>query len=342
MPVEYLENRRAQLERIFFYGSVIVVPIGLTLNIIQIKIFSRKDFEKSNIGFLMKIFVYFDTVALVWSFIIFQYLPLIGYDLSIISNLTCCTFYYTSRIIQEIPLFIQAFISFINYLGVNYQSKFLYFKNKTNLYISFVTIIILISLINIPNVFRELVDQRDDQNILMLSDGNFNNNNIHNKSCLSSSDLFHIISNSETALLRSILPLLFITILNVLNIKTIMRSKRELNLDLKREKRFAYVLACLCILYLIFNLPLSCVQIVEIIYKNKLFLIGSPTTTYEANKNIIKIEFIYDCARAWAFIYYGMGFFVNITFNKIFRKNFKTIFIRDSIDLRVRERITFI
>lgn len=337
MEDEYsFENNRNILEKIFLYGSLIVVPIGVLLNIIQIKVFSRKDFEKSNIGFLMKIFVFFDTIALIWSFIIFQYLPLIGLDLSLISDFTCISFYYISRIIQEIPLFIQAFISFINYLSVNYQSKFLYFKNKLNLYYSFIIIIIIISILNIPNLFRQL------KNEIIIADGNFNNN-VNNKSCSASSGLFHIISNSETALLRSILPLLFITTLNILNVKTIVKSKRELNLDLKREKRFAYVLGCLCVLYLIFNLPLSCLQIIEIIYKNNLvnFTENQANIVTSSSKKAIRIEFFYECARAWAFVYYGMGFFVNISFNKVFRKNFRHIFQKERPS-RNRERITFI
>ncbi len=111
------------------------------------------NFIKVSIGFMMKTFVIFDTIALVWSFVIFQYLPSIGLDPSIMSSFTCHTFFYISRIIQEIPLFIQAFISFINYLGVCYQSKFLYLKKKFNLYISFMVIILFISFVNIPNMF---------------------------------------------------------------------------------------------------------------------------------------------------------------------------------------------
>ncbi len=307
---EYLEWNRMIIENIFFYGSVVFVPIGVILNAIQIKVFSSKDFEKSNIGFQMKTFVIFDTIALVWSFVIFQYLPSIGLDPSIMSAFTCHTFYYTSRIIQEIPLFIQAFISFINYLGVCYQSKFLFFKKKFNLYISFMVIIFFISFLNIPNMFRELKNEKT------LSDGNIYISN-SNKTC-ASIGLFHIISSSETALFRSILPLLIITILNILNIKSIFRSKRDLNLDLKREKRFAYILGFLCILYLIFNLPLACIQIAEIFYTD-IFKNSNPT-------KIITIELIYDICRAWAFVYYGVGFFVNILFNKLFRKNFRSMF----------------
>ena len=258
----------------------------------------------------MKTFVIFDTIALVWSFAIFQYLPSIGLDPSIISSFTCHTFYYTSRIIQEIPLFIQALISFINYLGVCYQSKFLYLKKKLNLYISFTIIILFISFVNIPNMFRELKNEKT------LSDGNIYNSN-SNKTCVSVG-LFHIISNSETALFRSILPLLVISILNILNIKTIFRSKRDLNLDLKREKRFAFVLVCLSILYLVFNLPLACIQITDIFYTDVFININS--------KNLITIELIYDISRAWAFVYYGIGFFVNISFNRLFRKNFILLF----------------
>jgi hypothetical protein len=323
---ENLNHKKDIIDAVFFYSSIIIVPIGFVLNIIQIKVFSSKDFEKLNIGFLMKIFVYFDTLALVWSFLIFQYLPSIGLDPALFSNLSCHTFYYISRTIQEIPSFIQAFISFINYLSVNHSKKpiYIYFKDKCNLKLSFTAIILIISLLNIPNMFRELKNEKS------ISDGNFNFK--LNKSCVSKSVLFQIISTSETAILRSILPLFFITLISVLNIKALIQSKNYLNMNLKREKRFGFVLACMCILYLIFNLPLSIVQLTEVIYKLK---------SKNDSKYLINIEFIYDLTRAWAFIYNGMGFFVNITFNKIFRKNFIQIFLCKPAENTSHFRVTF-
>ena len=323
---EDLKYKKEIIDNVIFYSSIIIVPIGFVLNILQIKVFSSKDFEKLNIGFLMKIFVYFDTLALVWSFVIFQYLPSIGLDPALFSNLSCQTFYFISRIIQEIPLLIQAFISLINYLSVNHSNKsiYIYLKNKCNLKLSFTVLIVIISLLNIPNMFRELKNEKS------ISDGNFNFKT--NKSCVSKSGLFHTISTSETALLRSILPLFFITIINILNIKALIQSKNYLNMDLKREKRFAFVLACMCILYLIFNLPLSIAQLTEVIYRLK--------SKYDS-EYLINIEFIYDLTRAWAFIYYGMGFFVNITFNKIFRKNFIQIFLCKPVENTSHFRVTF-
>lgn len=306
----YLAWNKNIIEDVFFYSSVVLVPVGVVLNGLQIKVFSAKDFKKCNFGFLMKAYVIFDTFALVWSFVIFQYMPLIGLDPSTISHFSCYTFYYVSRIIQEIPLFMQAFISLVNYLGVCYQSKFTCLKKKSNLFISFCLTVLFISFINIPNVFRELKMEKT------LSDGNiFSSSN--NKTCVSVG-LFHIISSSETALLRSVLPVMFISILSVLNIKAITKSKRDLRLDLKREKRFAYVLTFLAFLYLIFNLPLACIQIIEIIYVD-IVKTATPRT-------IITIEMVYDVCRAWAFVYYGVGFFGNILFNKIFRKNFCKLF----------------
>jgi hypothetical protein len=103
-------------------------------------------------------------------------------------------------------------------------------------------------------------------------------------------------------------------------------------MDLKREKKFAFVLACMCVLYLIFNLPLSIAQLTEVIYKLKL---------KHDSEYLINIEFIYDLTRAWAFIYYGMDFFVNITFNKIFRKNFIQIFLCKPVENTLNYRATF-
>ena len=240
---DYLTWNRNMIENIFFYGSCLFVPVGIVLNGIQIKVFSAKNFGKCNFGFLMKVYVIFETIALIWSFVIFQYFPSIGLNPSIISKFSCYTFYYVSRIIQEIPLFLQTFISFINYLSVCHRTKFLSLHQKFNLIFSFCLIILFISLINIPNIFRELKIETT------LSNGNlFSSNNTI--TCVSIG-LFHIVSSSETALLRSILPISFISVLSILNIKKITKLKRALHLDLTKEKRFAYVLAFwrVCILF---------------------------------------------------------------------------------------------
>jgi hypothetical protein len=36
----------------YYYGTGIIVPIGLALNLLQFIIFMNKDFEKDNFGFL--------------------------------------------------------------------------------------------------------------------------------------------------------------------------------------------------------------------------------------------------------------------------------------------------
>ena len=39
-------------ERIYFYESTVMVPIGLLLNILQIIVFKSKSFKNLNIGFI--------------------------------------------------------------------------------------------------------------------------------------------------------------------------------------------------------------------------------------------------------------------------------------------------
>ena len=58
---------------------------------------------------------------------------------------------------------------------------------------------------------------------------------------------------------------------------------------------------------------MACIQITDIFYTDVFININS--------KKLITIELIYDISRAWAFVYYGIGFFVNISFNRLFRKN---------------------
>lgn len=90
------------LNRVYFYGSVLVVPIGLTLNILQFIVYMSKDFKKANIGFLMRIYTVSESIALFWGNVVYLYLPSIEYDLSKVSFIFCFLDHFLLRVFIEI------------------------------------------------------------------------------------------------------------------------------------------------------------------------------------------------------------------------------------------------
>ena len=108
-------------------------------------------------------------------------------------------------------------------------------------------------------------------------------------------------------------------ILDYLTIKTLFLSKKKISKDLARQKRFAIVLLILDIVFFIFNVPLSCTEILEVVYQNILF--------YSSNdKNTIAIiNLLHAFSNTLAFLYYLAPFFINLLFNHLFREELSSI-----------------
>lgn len=291
------------VERIFFYTSICLVPFGTILNFLQVIVFSTKDFKKSNIGFLMNILTFLETIALIWSIFIFKYLPLIGINVSSYSDYACVLFVYFVRIIQELPLYYQAFISFINFTSVAYPAKYKSFCKKKNFIFCLIGIIIFTLIANIPNLFRNIISQNVTKNVSTT------------QICIATNET-DLISSIDFSLFRFFVPFIILIALNTLSVRKLIKLRSNLNLSLKKEIRFAKILFVLVWLFCLFNLPLSIVVIVQIVYQ---YFMNSNSSQLDS------INFLIDITRLLAWSYYGFGFLINIGFNRIFRKSFLNI-----------------
>ena len=282
--------------QMYFYGAVVIVPCGFLLNFVQYIVYSHKNFQKSNIGFLMKLLTAAETLALIWNILVFRYLRLIGLDLSLVSNFSCAIFYFMARTVQETPFFFQAFIAFVNYLSVSCPSKYLVFKKSGNLWLCFILIVAVVSFINIPNTFRYL-SENSNQTL---------NCNI--------SYQMNILSTIEFSLMRNVVPLVLMSIMNALTIRALINPRVLLNFSIRNEIKFAKTILMLGVVFILFGLPFSLTQIALIVYEF-VYNFSQDSVTF------IHVSFISDCARIWAFSYYGMGCFISVLFNKLFRKS---------------------
>jgi len=281
---------------VYLYGSIFFVPVGLTLNLIQLMVFNGKDFRKnkSNMGFLMKVFVVADSMALFWNFVIYQ--STIGLNISLFSSVTCSLFLHFSLTIQQLPLFFQAFITFINYLSVVYPSKYAKLNKKKNFAFCFLLIVCLVILVNALSSLRYL-------------------KTINQRTTCDSTYLINLTTTIQTALFRFFFPFLLISVLNFLTLRRMINSKCIFHISLVNERRFAFVIEILGFIFIFFNFPFFLLQFVHSILEYVFHY------SFDSNM-MVNIRFGIELSRAFAWLYYGIGFFINITFNKIFRKNF--------------------
>jgi hypothetical protein len=295
MSIQTYTDYTSQITKsVYFYSTTIVVPMGLILNFIQFLIFLRKDFEKGSFGFLMNSFIVTDSLALIFSFVIYLYLPQIGYNISIYSQIYCALFIYVIRVFQEIPLYFQAYISFCNYLNVSNFTRFVRLDKKLYHILCFTLITVLITVFNFPNAFR----------VLQIKNSS--------KTCYKS-PLVDVTITLEYSILRSILPFILINTLNLLTFKTILNSRIRLNRSIEKEIRFAKILIISGLFFILFNLPAAIADITLNVYRYA--YLYSSNTYFMLTLNLIN-----NLTRSFSYIYYGIGFFINLFFNNKFRK----------------------
>jgi len=228
-------------------------------------------------------------------------LPLIDFSLALVSPFTCFIFKWISRILQQVPLYTQALITLLNFLRVKYPRRFFFLNKKINIIYIMILMLIFEGIVNIPNLFQYIKYQNNN-----------NNNNTNVLSCAPSNTMA-IVSNFTTSMLRSIIPAIFMIILDIFTIKILFLSKKKISKSLRKHKAFAIVLLILDSIFFLFNLPLSCTEILVATYQNILLY---PST----NNTMALIYLLHAFANTIAYFYYLMPFFIHLVFNYWFRK----------------------
>jgi hypothetical protein len=271
----------------------------------QIIVFSRRKFQKTNIGFLSILLALVDFIGLSWNFIVYKYLPLIHLNLALVHPFTCFTFKYISRIFQQMPLYTQAFITLVNFLKVKYPRRFLYLNKNVNIIYIMILIFLCEGLVNTGNLFQYITYKNGTAS-----------------ACGTASNTIAIVANFTTSMLRSAIPAVFMIILDFLTIKILFVSKRRISNDLSKQKAFANVLLILDIIFFIFNVPLSCTEILTVVYQNILLYPSS-------NNTMTLLNLLHGFANTFAYIYYLIPFFINLFFNRLFRQEFYALLFRN-------------
>lgn len=305
MSVQNLSDFSVEInQHIFYYGSIILVPLGIILNALQFVVFATaKPFKHGNIGFLLSIFVSIETFSLAYSFIVYRYLLNSGFDIQNENNFSCFTFIYFGRVVQQIPIYVQVFITFVNYLKVKYPFKFIFLRRKSMLLYSILIIIVFVCIINVPNLFY------------YFGYYDLNSNYSNGKIQCTNSHVMSIFSNVSNLFTRCIFPACLMITLDFLVGQTLKKSKMHLNKHdkLEKEKKFANILMLLDFIFVLFNLPISCAEILITIYQK---ILDYP----DGSVTLASIKILHSVVTAFAYTFYFVPFFLNLFCNKVFRK----------------------
>lgn len=285
---------------VYFYASVIVVPIGLISNFKSFLIYQADTFENEYIAFHYSLQVILKSIALVWDVIIYKYLTYRKIDIASFSQYSCVLFIYISRVITQLPYYVWSFQTYLNYLSVFNPARQRIFSKKIN-FLAFVFMIMLVLLvINVPSSLNNYIQINNDTNRTEFK-------------CIPVSDEIAAISMFISSMSRFLIPFILINYFSFKPVKTLINRKRMNNGSDLDEKKLVIKYIFFDVMYILINSPFACLEILvavnEYIYK------------YSTNSSyMINLKFSHDIARVIASIFYFFTNILGFLFNRFERE----------------------
>lgn len=320
MNLEYLnfENYLENLgDTIGYYITIIIVPIGILLNLKTAFLFSRKNLNKTNMGF----FYFWTSIlfmfTLAYNIFFIKSKLFFNYDLSKTSDTLCQITTLFKKAIRSMPPWLLVITTIERYLNLKYTNKINKNNKKIYLFGLFAFISAALFAVNISSIYFGLT---------YTFSSNSTNNSVQSVvtkiKCTATNDILNI-SDMITGVFRLIIPSLLIILVDLLIMSHIalklklmsMTNKRLLKLA-RRENHYALVTVFLGFLFALFNLPIALCYIVQNVYIN----IGHDRYT------VAILYFIWERTYDISNLYYSLFFIMNLVFNSLLRREFVLAF----------------
>jgi hypothetical protein len=291
-----------------YYYTVILVPVGITANFLSILIYSRKELNKTNAGFLNKCIGITNVIILLFHLFIIESKYLFGADLLAHSDLTCRIFRLVKKTTRECSPMIETGLILSRYFEVFRPKQFMFIYKKGFLVTTILAVYSLLFLLNSENLFY------------FKSRVKYIRGNVifHEIKCTSFVGVV-VLSEVISAIFRSILPSIAMLVLNILIITKLYQSRLASNRRTrpKRELKFTRTTLLRNLVFILLNLPYTIVSVFKIAF----LLRDTRTNRLYMYQFDIYLRVCYDIST----FYYVSFFFMNMTFNKLFRREILVI-----------------
>jgi hypothetical protein len=302
-----------EMSEIRFYFSVIVIPLGISLNCISLIIFIRRRLNHNGIfGYLYAWLCIFDIISLLNEliFAIFEY---INIEVVAHSKFTCKTLYGWIKYVTHLPSFQMIIIALYFYVSIAYHNqRVLFHKYKLHIILFMILIVTLINCVFIIYE-KEIMEEIEIRNFNETINRTIIEYEIKYE-CKTEFILDFSLDWINLAM-RDFIPFIVIFVLNFLAIRFLFRSKTNLNSKI-RKKEFSFILSIFVanFIFLAIYLPWS---IVFVIYHvNHSFYIFPDLI----NSNLFEITAA--LFGSLAYLNNMTCFFTNIKFNYLFYEEF--------------------
>ena len=307
----YLEMKEI-VNYLSYIVCIILVPIGLFLNLITIKLMSSKNFSNQSIKFYYILISVNNSLVLTFNFITFVS-GSVGTEAVLWSNFSC-VFFTSSRIFTILASWLNMALTVDRIIQTYFPYKYFWIKkNKIKICIS-VCLFIASVLLSIPCFYFRIT--------VTTSIDSVTNKTIITKACTASKNIVSI-RDVITFFLRGIIPLFTILVMNSFLMYKLKRSKLYFlnNNELKNEYYFSYTIAVFNFSFLFALLPYVGSLLVLFIVQNM------PGVTVISRIYVIA-GFCYNIGVFFATYNFYFAFFINFKFNVLFRQEFLTIYYK--------------
>jgi hypothetical protein len=295
-----------------FYSCVLVVVVFVLGNVLNIAICLRENIRKEMMGYYNVLISFWNILSLAFlTFILYFPQSIQEQDLTLISNFSCASINYITRICIQMSAWIHVFLTIDRYLClvINRGNKLMSFlKSKKRLSLAFMGLLVLFCFVNIPNLYFTL-----------SSDGK------SNLKCIST-PLINQIRNLLIAILRIILPTILQTIFSALIVYKFYKWKKGTSLNridpaIEKEQKFSRVILWLNLMFIITEIPF----LITTLYFSVLGLVPTYPIDMNTSYHLAIWTLAYYVTLVFGLYLFGSLFFVNLLTNKLFQKEIKII-----------------
>lgn len=286
-----------------YYMNLITIPFGLFFNTISLCVSLRKKFSKYTMGIYNTIISSLDILFLSMIFLV-NFFQLKKSDVLTISHFSCKFFSFMIRYSAQFPSWVYIQVAIDRILCVSYQLKYRETKRKKFIVlVAFSLIACLLFTLNSPNLHFKLASIAQS--------------NVTKSLCTSSSNIVKF-RDVSSVFLRSLLPILFLILLNTIllfKLLTIRRQFSNFNPVMKKEYRFAVSSIILSAFFILFLTPNAFALVYLIVLEY------DPTVLEDSIRQETGNKLYFVCLYISNFNY-TFNFFINLKTNYIFRKEF--------------------
>ena len=281
--------------KIAVYSCLIILPLGLLTNSLNILVCMRKQILKQTMGFYSPIMSLFNMTSLFISFLV-DYPPIQFVMFN--SSLNCVLYSYLLRISLQMSSWLYVMCSLDRMLFITYPHRFKFLKKKSLLCLVCGILFVAICLLNVPNLWLTVV--RADNSSTAL--------------CTSMQPNLVLVRDLIAQCMRTVLPVLIEATLNAFLILKLLQSRRNLNVrrSLQRDYKFAFTITVLNAAFLVTHLPL----VASTLYLNAL---NYQWANMDASLELKRAGFFYVISILITSYMLTSVFFVNLFCNRLFK-----------------------